>query len=87
MPKETEYKKAIPRLYKRGHLETTLFTWVTCSQSYFPTLSVENSLSGWYKTFDINPDDYPINTAIITFNRMKKELIYKDKDEQDNKLD
>jgi hypothetical protein len=87
MPKDARYKKAIPRLYRRGHLETTLFTWVICSKNYFPTLSVENALLEWYKVFDINPDDYPMTTATQTFARMQKELIYKEKDEKDNKLD
>ena len=87
MPSAPPYKNAIARLYRRGHLETTLFSWVICSKNYFPTLSVENSLMEWYKVFDINPDHYPMTTAMQTFARMQKELLYKEKDEKDNKLD
>ena len=87
VPKNTAYKNTIPRLYRRGHLETTLFTFVVATKSYFPTISVEDALHNWYKTFDVNPDDYPITTATQTFARMQKELLYKTKDEKDNKLD
>jgi len=87
MPRDTAYKKAIPRFYRRDTLDTSLFTWVVCAKNYFPTLSVENALQEWYKVFGINPDDYPMTTATQTFARMQKEALYKDKDEKDNKLD
>ena len=86
MPKVSDYSKAIPRLYKRGHLEVTLFTWVTACQSYFPTISVVDALKGWYRKFEINEKDYPISTASKTYFRMQKELLYLEKDEKDNKL-
>lgn len=87
MARVNPYKNAIPRLYRRGHIETTLFTWVTCCKSYFPTISVEEALKGWYKRFGIDEQDYPFSTASQTFFRMQEELIYKEKDEETNKLD
>lgn len=87
MASHNAYKKAIPRLYKRGHLETSLFVWVQCTKSMFPTVSVEEALKGWYKHFHIDEKDYPHTTASQTYFRMQEELLYKEKDEKDNKLD
>jgi hypothetical protein len=87
MARQNVYKKAIPRLYKRGHLEVTLFTWIQCTKSMFPTVSIEESLKGWYKHFGIEEKDYPHTTASKTYNRMQEELLYIDKDEEDNRLD
>lgn len=74
MGKEAEYKKAIPALYKRGHLETSLFSWVNCARYLFNTVSVDNVIMGFYKYYNISIDEYPLNTARQTYYRMLKEL-------------
>lgn len=86
MPKTSAYKNAIARFYRRGVLDVSLFNWVSCTRSLFPTVSIEESLRGWYKFYQINEDDYSIKTASQTFFRMQEELLYKNKDEKDNKL-
>lgn len=75
MGKEAEFKKHIPALYKRGHLETALFSWVNCARYMFTTVSVDSAIMGFYKYYEIDEEEYPLNTARLTYYRMQKELI------------
>ena len=74
MPKESEFKKAIPTLYKRGYLEISLFSWVNAYKYVFPQISIENAINGFYQYYNIDSDTYPVTTAIKTYQRMNKEL-------------
>lgn len=81
MGKEAEFKKSIQNLYKRGHLETALFSWINCARYMFSTVSVDAAIMGFYKYYGIAEEEYPLNTARLTYYRMQKELIQLEKDE------
>lgn len=85
MPKETDYKKAIPNLYKRGFLESSIFSWINALKYTMPHLSLDQCLNGFYKFYGINEEEYQRKTAIQTYERMTKELIKKQSDENRQK--
>jgi len=85
VPKESEFKQAIPSLYKRGHLEVSLFSWVNAYKYVFPTISIENAINGFYHFYKIDSDTYPLTTAVKTYQRMNKELHNLEKSKSQNK--
>jgi len=74
VPKEPDFKKAIQNLYKRGHLETSLFSWVNAYKYVFPQISIEKAINGFYKYYNVDADEYPLTTAMKTYQRMNNEL-------------
>ena len=74
MATESDFKKKIQSLYKRGHLETALFSWINCAKYIFPSTSVESAINGFYKFYHITEEEYPMATARQTYYRMQKEL-------------
>ena len=75
MATEPNFKKAIQSLYKKGHLETSLFSWINCAKYIFPSTSVESAINGFYRFYSIDEEDYPMATARQTYYRMQKELL------------
>lgn len=75
MPKESDFKKAIPNLYKKGYLETSLFSWVNAYKYMFPEISIEKALVSFYKYYKVDSDLYPMTTAIKTYQRMNIDLL------------
>jgi len=74
MAKDTEFKKSIESLYKRGHVETALFSWINCAKYIFPNTSVETAINSFYKFYGITEEQYPMGTARQNYYRMLKEL-------------
>lgn len=74
MPKEIDYKKAIPDLYKIGHLETALFYWVSAQRKILPHVTLEQSINSFLKTHDIDEEEFKIGTAMMMYERTLKKL-------------
>lgn len=75
MPKETEFAKAIPKIYRRSFLEMSIFSWINALKYTLPHLTFEQCLNGFYKFYDVDENEYPRKTAIQSYTRMNKELI------------
>lgn len=85
MSRETKIEGLIPSIYKRSHLHSAIFWWVSAQKSAFPnSISIENSILSFYKFSDINEDDLPIKTAKQVYLRMNKELIEKQRSDVKN---
>lgn len=85
MPVETEFAKAIPKIYRRSFLDTSVFSWINALKYTLNHLSIESCLNGFYKFYDVDENDYPRKTAIQTYVRMTKELHKKIKDDGNTK--
>jgi hypothetical protein len=71
MPKEKEYEKLIPKIYRRKYEDIALLFFVDGQRSIMPAISVEKALYNFFKY--ISEEDYNIESALTTYQRLKKE--------------
>ncbi len=74
MPKETTIEAAIPRLYKRPALNLLMFGYVRGAREVLHTVTVKQAISDFMDLFDLDHDQYNIDSALVTFHRMQREL-------------
>lgn len=72
MPREKLYMTLIPKIYKRNYSDISMFFFVEGQRSIMPAVSVEKALYNYFKYVD--EDNYNIESALTTFQRLKKEL-------------
>lgn len=66
-------KMCIPKFYKRQSLDTLMYGFVEGVTRALPTVSISDSITLFQQRFNLKPDDYPIDTARRTYNRMNHE--------------
>lgn len=79
--KKESYKYSIPAFYRRSTLDVMLFTHVTAMR-FRMDLSLEEAIEDFIKMYDISHDDYPIDSALVTYNRVMNNFIYVNKVEE-----
>ena len=77
MPKDKEFTKLIPRIYKVNAENLMLFTWVNAQRRIIPTMTLEQAIWGFMKECDI---DWDMESAISTYGRLQKEYYEKCKE-------
>lgn len=65
--------KSIPKFWKRNQVEALMYGYVSAFLLNFPLVSVEKALVKFYEDFKIDEDEWPLETARKTYNRMKAE--------------
>jgi hypothetical protein len=73
MPKEKEYTKLIPKIYKRKYEDIGMFFYVEAQLRIFPAMTVEQSIKSYFCFIKVN--DYNMESAIMTFSRLRGEYI------------
>jgi len=73
MPKEKSYTISIPRIYKRKYEDMGMFFYIEGQLKIVPTCTVEQALHSYFCFIGV--DDYNIESAIVTFSKMRSELI------------
>lgn len=75
MSKQKPFETTIQAMYKRKALDQLLFGYVQGAQASLETISTEEAIRMFYKTYGLNEDEYPQRSARRTVERMKLEYI------------
>lgn len=73
MPREKEFNKCVPRIYKRAYEDIGMFFFVEGQKQIFPTITVYQAIRNYYEFVGI--EEYDCNAATVTLSRMRAELI------------
>jgi len=73
MPKEKEHTKIIPRIYKRKYEDIGMFFYIEGQLKIVPTCTVEQSLCSYFRFVGI--ENYNLESAVVTFSKMRSEYI------------
>lgn len=71
MPKEKEFLKLIPKIYRKNAECIMLFSWVKAQQQIVPTITIDQAIWGFFKFAHI--DDWDIESARTTYARLQND--------------
>jgi hypothetical protein len=77
MPKEKSLTKLIPNIYKKNVENLGLFFYVKAQKQIIPTVTLEQSILSYFRFADIDIDEWDLESAKTTYNRLQKEY-YRD---------
>lgn len=74
MPKEKPLTKTIPKIYKRNAESISLLSFVRAQKQIVPTVTLDQAIMNFFREFGISMDDWDIESARTTYNRMQKDF-------------
>jgi len=75
MPKNKEYINKIPAFYRRDTLDILLFAHVTAMRER-RGMTIRAAIYDFFELYGFNEDDYPIESALVTYNRIYHNFVY-----------
>ncbi len=73
MPVEKECTKLIPKIYKHHAENIGLFFWIKAQVTIVPTVRIEQAILSYMKFTGITLDEWDIENARRTYQRMQNE--------------
>lgn len=73
MSKEKPFENKILAFYKKNAIDLVMFGYVTGCQDTLPSLKTNRCVERFLKKFDLNEDDYSIESALRTYTRILKD--------------
>jgi hypothetical protein len=77
MSKEKPFEGKISSFYKKNCIDVMMFGWVAGTTEVLPAVSVNQAIEMFKKWVDLSEDDYPTNSAKITYSRIKQDFIWR----------
>jgi len=75
MPKNKEYLNKIPAFYRRSTLDILMFAHITAMRER-SGMTIEAAVDDFFELYGISDDDYPTETALVTYNRIYHNFVY-----------
>lgn len=72
MSKEKDCLKEINRLYKASYMDAAMFNFIEGIRFVLPNFSVDDCLKKFAMKYDLSEDEYNLDSARVTYHRMKK---------------
>jgi len=82
MPREKEYYINIPKALRAQTLDNWMFAFVTGIRTALPSVGIVNAIGIFMKKFNINEDEYPIDSATVTYNKCLNNWIEYEKNKE-----
>lgn len=81
MPRIKKYENRIPAFYRRQALDIMLFTHVTALREFTAvdgkyTMKIEAAIDNFMEVYCISEDEFPIESALTTYNRVQQNFLY-----------
>lgn len=73
MPKEKDFKKLIPRIYKYNAENLGLFFFLKAQLQVFPTLTIEQGINNFRRLMGLTIEDWDDEAMKSTYHRMQRE--------------
>ena len=67
--------KKIPAFYRKQAVDIMLFAHVTALQKY--QMSVVDAIIDFRNTYDLDEDDYPLDSARVSYTNMKNAFLWR----------
>ena len=83
MPKIKKYEAKIPAFYRRSALDLMLFTHVTALCERY-NVNLDDAIIDFFDLYGISDNDFPIESALTTYNRVRNNFIWTKITEQKN---
>jgi hypothetical protein len=74
MPKDKEFTKLIPRIYKWNCENLGMFFWVKAQMDIVKTVTLDQALIRYRKFAEIDLDEWDIDSMRATYVRLQKEF-------------
>ena len=74
MPKLSNIESLIPALYRRTALNQMMFAFVLGVRNTLHTITVKDAVLMFMKEFNLTEELFSVDSALVTYNRMLKEL-------------
>jgi hypothetical protein len=88
MPRTKGLYTDLPKLLQRQTVDTLMLGYVIgwSKRSTFPVLQIKNGVESFMREMNITEDEYPLESAIVTYYRMLKEYNSFKKYHETNKI-
>ena len=80
MPRVKPYMKKIPAFYRKQAIDIMLFAHVTALEQY--QMPITDAILNFRETYDLTEDDYPMESAQVTYTNMKNAFLWRRIDEK-----
>jgi hypothetical protein len=74
MPKEKKFERNIPAFYRKNAVDIMLYTHVTVMIR--DGMTIRKGIYDFLDFYNISPDDYDIDTAMVTYHNMRQKFMY-----------
>jgi hypothetical protein len=74
MPREKEFIKLVPKIYRRNAEDLGLFFWIRAQKDIVPTITIEQAILSYFRELGVSVDDWDMITARQTYTRMQHEF-------------
>jgi len=81
MPAEKKFRHAFQNYYKALAEDIALYHWVIAIRSVLTKITIQDAVKLYLKYYDFSEDEFPLNTAIQMYYRVKDQFDEKQKDE------
>ena len=75
MPKTNAYEGKIPAFYRRKTIDMLMFAHVTALHERYD-VKLEDAIDDFLDLYGVDEDDYPIESARTTYNRIRNNFIW-----------
>jgi len=79
MSKEKPFEHKIAAFYKKCSIDMMMFGCVMGITEVLPAVNIDRAIEIFKKWMDLSEDDYPTNSARITYSRIKQDFIWRTK--------
>ena len=76
MPKIKTYMGKIPAFYRKQAIDIMLFSHVSCLQQF--QMPIDEAIINFRIMYGLSEDDYPLESAHVTFVRMRNAFLWKE---------
>ena len=79
MPKLKESEKIIPSFYRQKTLDIMLFAtvYLLCYSGKFGKIKIKEAVELFQEIFEINEEDFPIDSALVQYALMKEKFLWR----------
>lgn len=77
MPKDKPYLKKIPNFYRKTALDIMMFAHVNAIMNN-TNMTIENAIYDFMNLYGISVDDFPIDSAKVSYNKIRNNFLWKE---------
>lgn len=81
MPKVKPYERRIPAFYRKSAIDLMMFAHVTAIMNN-TDMTIRDAIEDFMTLYGINYDDYPIDSALVSYNHIRNNFLWKESREQ-----
>ena len=77
MPKEKPIEGSIKNFYKKRAIDLCMYGYVQGFTDALPAVTIREAVCFWMRKYNISEDDYPMDTAVSNYSRIKQDFIWR----------